>query len=224
MISHQADCHRMSFVRSLSSIHLRQEGAASSSSSLASKLDSDANRKRERRAVSPSQLPVPPFCTDSQHSRESSQERSVKKLPRREMRRASRRGYQLGETARCQSHMAIKSSPDQATRAVDLLHTHDYAFVKRSDGSYSYAIVAFRSYDPSKGDSLTFVVKEDGSTKTIRRKHWSSMVRVVSTEGSDAKVASTTQMETEDINDGAPVNAVSFIPQLDNDEWSLISF
>ena len=102
-----------------------------------------------------------------------------------------RKDYKLGETLRSPSHMIVESTPQIATRAVGTLKKHDFAFVKRSDGSYSYAIVAYRSMEPIKGSSrhdaskdppveeecMAFIINDTGSTKTIRRRHWSDLVR-----------------------------------------------
>ena len=103
-----------------------------------------------------------------------------------------RKDYKLGETLRSPSHMIVESTPQIATRAVGTLKKHDFAFVKRSDGSYSYAIVAYRSMEPIKGSSskdppveeecIAFIINDTGSTKTIRRRHWSDLVRRASKE------------------------------------------
>merc|ERR1719296_222792 len=66
-----------------------------------------------------------------------------------------------------------------------MLQKHDFAFVKRSDGSYSYAILAFRSFEPIKKgtgteECMTFVTNKIGSTKIIRERHWSEFIRMPS--------------------------------------------
>ena len=87
--------------------------------------------------------------------------------------------------------MIIEPTPKQAIQAVDSLNTHDFAFVKRSDGSYSFAILAYRSMEPTKradgdaamGKYMNFVICDSGSTKMVRMSHWSKSIRLVSMEG-----------------------------------------
>jgi len=78
-----------------------------------------------------------------------------------------RRDYELGETVRCQTHMS--------TGDTSSLENHDFAFVKRSDGSYSYAILAERSEE-----FMLFAMNASGATKKISKKHWSSLLCLVS--------------------------------------------
>jgi len=91
--------------------------------------------------------------------------------------------------------MIIEATTDLASRTVSLLSTHDFAFVKRSDGSYSFAILAYRSMDmdPIRGgaedeegmeECMNFVVSEGGSTKMVRERRWVECVRLVSMDGS----------------------------------------
>jgi hypothetical protein len=92
--------------------------------------------------------------------------------------RGYRKDYSLGETARSPSHMIIEPISTGTTHEVSSLSKHDHAFVKRSDGSFSYAIVAYRCLKPFKSDGrnsvtmeecIVFVVSSDGSTKLIRK-------------------------------------------------------
>lgn len=105
-----------------------------------------------------------------------------------------RSDYSLGETLRSSAHMIIEPNSEQDVRAVDLLKMHDFAFVKRSDGSYSFAILAFRSMEPMKKraaenssgameECMNFVIGECGSTKMVHRRNWSKSIRLVSLEG-----------------------------------------
>jgi len=104
------------------------------------------------------------------------------------MRRASeehhrgfRNDYILGDSVRCPSHMIA----DPTSQDISSLQKHDFAFIKRSNGSYSYAILAFRSFMPTKDgtgteECMTFVMKENGSTKIIREKKWCEFIRPAS--------------------------------------------
>ena len=57
----------------------------------------------------------------------------------------------IGETLRSSSHMSIEAISEQDIQAIGSLDEHDFAFIKRSDGSYTYAILAYRSMEPVKG-------------------------------------------------------------------------
>mmetsp|Transcript_23506 Transcript_23506/g.42460 ORF Transcript_23506/g.42460 Transcript_23506/m.42460 type:complete len:410 (+) Transcript_23506:104-1333(+) len=100
-----------------------------------------------------------------------------------------RNDYSIGETLRSSSHM-IEDSSEQTFQAVSSLKNHDFAFIKRSNGSYSFAILAYRSMEPIKGDKtksskecMVFVISDNGATKMVREKDWSETVRLVSVEG-----------------------------------------
>ena len=95
--------------------------------------------------------------------------------------------YTLGETARSPSHMIIDLTSEKATSAVNSLSIHDLAFVKRSDGRFTYAILAFRSNEKvnnsnqSLEECMTFVLSDFGCTKMIKKSQWTESVRLVST-------------------------------------------
>jgi len=100
--------------------------------------------------------------------------------PARRDKLGCRRGYKLGETLRSPSHATTAG-----TDAVGSMLDNDFAFVKRSDGSFSYAILAYRSdeYDPvdrSLEESMAFVLSNSGQTKTIKKNQWGRCVRLVS--------------------------------------------
>lgn len=115
--------------------------------------------------------------------------------------------YSLGETARRSSHMIIETNTQRAIDAVDnTLSSHDFAWIKRSDGTFTYSILAYRSsaalsssaanYDGDDNDDdddanandkqrqvaedcMTFVLSTAGCTKMIRRSQWGKCVRLV---------------------------------------------
>mmetsp|Transcript_29532 Transcript_29532/g.71323 ORF Transcript_29532/g.71323 Transcript_29532/m.71323 type:complete len:924 (+) Transcript_29532:2-2773(+) len=122
--------------------------------------------------------------------------------------RGFREDCNLGESARSPSHMiAVESDPAKATQLVDTtLRSHDFAFVRRSDGTYTYAILAYRTggdgatasagpddygsnslpqrpMPPRDGEgeegSMTFVLSGAGCTKLIRRGQWADFIRLV---------------------------------------------
>ena len=88
-----------------------------------------------------------------------------------------RKDYSVGETLRSPSHMAAEPTSEEA---VNSLHKHDFAFIKRSDGSYTYAILACINDDDE--ERMRFVLHENGSTKVIRKKHWKKLICLVSTD------------------------------------------
>ena len=97
-----------------------------------------------------------------------------------------RNDYSLGEVARSSSHMITNmeqqpySSENGHTQAIDAsLRNHDYAFVKRSDGTYTYSVLAYRDVN-----TLAFVMCESCSIKLVKRQYWHDHVRLVSMEGS----------------------------------------
>ena len=94
--------------------------------------------------------------------------------------------YFLGDPLRSPSHMVVEPSPDRAMRAASSLHKHDFAFVRRAGGGFTYAILAFRGEedDASRGGdrrrrALTFVVSRCGRTETVSEGSWGDGVRLV---------------------------------------------
>lgn len=130
--------------------------------------------------------------------------------------RGFRKDYRLGDTLRAPSHMSAQPTHGRAFQAVSSLKVHDFAFVKRFDGSFSYAILAYRSMEQiQKGNTksiaecMIFVTNERGSTKKVSIKRWVDVVRLVSLDGLSP-------------NKCHPVRMISFDSQTD-DECSMIS-
>ena len=103
---------------------------------------------------------------------------------RREYHRLSRSvshpDYTLGQ----ESHdidMVVESTEESGKFAVSLLRQFDAAFVRRSDGRFSYAMLIDRtmSDDHFENSLLTFVLDEEGSTKSIKMSKWGKYVRLV---------------------------------------------
>ena len=91
-----------------------------------------------------------------------------------------RKDYVLGEAIRSPSHMTMESTPERAFKAVaGSLHKSEFAFIKRSDGSY--CIVHVRRVGSSfRGLSyICHVSKLQYCTKTITRNRGSELVRLV---------------------------------------------
>mmetsp|Transcript_26798 Transcript_26798/g.50782 ORF Transcript_26798/g.50782 Transcript_26798/m.50782 type:complete len:277 (-) Transcript_26798:9-839(-) len=146
--------------------------------------------------------------------------------------------YTIGETLRSSSHMSIEATSEQAIQAIGSLDEHDFAFIKRSDGSYSYAILARRSMEPIKGadnndtaksmeECMTFVMSEAGATKMVRRRNWSNSVRLVRIPSSSSTQRRTSPVPCPEIENDedclVPSSSIEFVPQEFDDECSLIS-
>ena len=92
-----------------------------------------------------------------------------------------RKDYDIGDTARSHTHMIFD-------RSVYSLQKHDFAFIKRSDGSFTYAILAGRAIRNKKNDDtateecMTFVMDQFGATKMIRQRNWNEFVCLVCPE------------------------------------------
>ena len=97
----------------------------------------------------------------------------------KKMSKGMRSDYTVGDILRSPNHMIPTTTPE----AVTSLQVDDYAFIQRSDGSYSYAILGSRTQD-----SLTFVMCTQGSTKTLSRKRWGELIRLVAPAVQEEKV------------------------------------
>lgn len=144
-------------------------------------------RKLHRRSTSPSTVdiadghPKPARVTFAPSNRADERAADEEGAPRRGARCSGyRRDYALGQTVRIPSHMVVEPTPERAALAAGALRKHDFAFVRRSNGSFSYAILAERSVDRQGRERMTFVMDGMGSTKTVRRGHWGGSVRAVS--------------------------------------------
>jgi hypothetical protein len=90
-----------------------------------------------------------------------------------------RRDYSLGDKARCTSHMIIQDDPQEAFNQVSRLKQYAFAFVKRTDGLWTYAILAHRFVDDEGEECMLFVMHQTGSTKRIKKNQWAGFVCLV---------------------------------------------
>lgn len=105
--------------------------------------------------------------------------------------------YFLGDVVRSASHMFIESNSKRAIQAVESLQIHDFAWVKRSDGLYTYAILAYRSTrslnegssmhpaaleENEEEEYMYFVVDDIGSTKMVPKSRWHVNIRLFSSD------------------------------------------
>ncbi len=113
----------------------------------------------------------------------------------------ARKDYRLGEVARSMSDLLTYSSGETGVNQNDYLHfisllnPFDFAFIKRSNGQFTYAILADRfidedgKYGKKCGEEcMRFVLSSDGTTKVIRRKFWLDMICLVNGSFSDVRV------------------------------------
>ena len=111
----------------------------------------------------------------------------------------TRQKYNLGDIARTPRDMIIHKSNNEAIHSASLLKKYEQAFLKRSNGLWTTAVLADRSLQPIKGkqnmtshwyteweidattmeleDSMLFVINGDGATKIVQRRHWGKYVR-----------------------------------------------
>ena len=131
-----------------------------------------------------------------------------------------RNDYKLGDVARSSSHMIRVQSYEEAIRRISMLKTFDFAFVKRSNGSWTYGILAMKSYDGSDEDSMMFVLNYQGANKTIERRQWADCIRCVAheSEGVDMQDSSSRQREFP----GSIPNSIAFIPNGLKEKRSLV--
>ena len=87
--------------------------------------------------------------------------------------------FHLGDIGSPQD-MIIESNPSKAFQSIDSLKLNDFAWVKRSCGTWVYAIVAIiKSDEDDANKSIQFVMDKKGSTKTLKSKYWINHIRLV---------------------------------------------
>eukprot|EP01082_Thalassiosira_pseudonana_P014516 g13077.t1 g13077 contig7:828618-829676(+) len=161
--------------------------------------------------------------------------------------RGYRSDYKLGQPAQSLYHMIADYNRETSVELASSLKKHDFAFVKRSDTTWTYAIVASRSFVQDKVDSgespneeeecMTFVMNDIGAIKVIRKRHWGELIRqsrpLSSRSADDSMTLKQDESNThglvnaicrecEEIEEGIPRN-VSFILSKSDDDFSLIS-
>ena len=106
---------------------------------------------------------------------------------------SEREDYQIGELLRNPSHVIGDLPESCVLQFVNELETNDCCFVKRSAGDFfSYAQLDYRT-----AEVLIFQMCREGSTKTIKRKHWAKSLRFLSSEGLELAQRDTTPRRVE---------------------------
>jgi len=143
-----------------------------------------------------------------------------------------RKDYRIGEQIRSPSHMMTMPTSEEAFQLVSTMKTHDFAFVKRSDGSYSYAILAFRSLEPSNNrrnanlleEYMTFVVDFSRSTMVLKKEKWVECIHPCKTRGINRHHSQSVK-RTKQTDEWVPPSIISFVPadSGEGDDFSLLS-
>ena len=84
----------------------------------------------------------------------------------------------LGDIASPQD-MHIEPNPQNAYENAASLQIHSFAFILRSNGEWTYAILANRPVESGPEASIRFVLDTEGRTKILKSKHWSRCLRLV---------------------------------------------
>jgi len=118
------------------------------------------------------------------------------KQSRSHRRRPPKHKYALGEVARSPGDMIIHRSGEKGIQCVSSIRKYDQAFLKRSNGLWTCAVLADRALQPTNSagshwypkseiddetmeleESMLFVINEDGATKIVKMRHWGRFVR-----------------------------------------------
>ena len=101
----------------------------------------------------------------------------------RRLRQGFRGDYVLGERVRAPADAIVEPTEVRAIRAARALRAGDFAFVRRSDASFTYAILAYRCHKTFENveECMVFVVDLKGSTKVVRERQ-GACVRLVAAD------------------------------------------
>ena len=140
--------------------------------------------------------PIPPLPFGSQSNQEVTTKLSTSQQDCRSSYPAAappkgchgfRKDYKLGDSARSVSHMKIVESHHQSFIEASKIKTYDFAFIRRNDGSWTYAICATQFKEAGE-DCMLFVLNETGATKVLKRRFWADFIRPVAAQVDDVKI------------------------------------
>mmetsp|Transcript_2999 Transcript_2999/g.6312 ORF Transcript_2999/g.6312 Transcript_2999/m.6312 type:complete len:317 (+) Transcript_2999:149-1099(+) len=123
--------------------------------------------------------------------------------------RGYRDDYTLGDAVRSPFDLVSKCDKEKSLQSVSSLFMHDFAFIKRSDGDWTYAVLALRSFETVKGDlkeCMTFVVNSFGAMKTIDDSQWGNYIRLVSCKNKKDNATKPAMKKNEPGNHSRPDN------------------
>jgi hypothetical protein len=104
---------------------------------------------------------------DRSRSRSRSKDRHVVKSP-------PRPSYMIGDTGKKSDMVTDK---DAAIAIIEKLTFNDGAFIRRSDGNWTYAEVKSFEETPEGRASIRFMVNKKNSSKSYAKKYWKSHIR-----------------------------------------------
>jgi hypothetical protein len=107
--------------------------------------------------------------TPSSEKVESSQPRKKLTLP----------GYSLGDILSNNQHMVTPSSLKDGIEYASTLQPLDFAFILRSNGTWTYAVVCDILNCNNNKPSIKFVVDRQGCTRTIPKKYWGKYICLI---------------------------------------------
>ncbi|KAL3787532.1 hypothetical protein HJC23_013741 [Cyclotella cryptica] len=102
----------------------------------------------------------------------------------------ARRELTLGDSA-TPKDMHIEPNAQKAHENAASLQIHSFAFILRSNGEWTYAILANRPVESGHNASLRFVLDTEGRTKVLKSKYWSTCIRLVKDSESQTIVKET---------------------------------
>ncbi len=121
--------------------------------------------------------PIKPSCSLGRRRKEgiNAKSRNLRSIEKQNYQDLSHHQYKLGEMLRSQDDVVNRRAGEGQLHVtlVSELRPNDHAFVRRSDGSFTYATVTHRLFDlKSNEEVVVFEVNSSGSTKIIPRSKW----------------------------------------------------
>lgn len=84
--------------------------------------------------------------------------------------------YEIGDPGK---HRDMITDKDEAIAIIEQLHYGDGAFIRRSDGKWTYAVVKSMEETQEGRSAIRFTVNEKNSSKSYGKKYWGTHVRPI---------------------------------------------
>jgi len=89
-------------------------------------------------------------------------------------------GYSLGDIPSHTQHMILPSTLKEGVESASTLQPLDFAFILRSNGTWTYAVVSeILNCNINNKPSIKFVVDRQGRTRTIPKKYWGKYICLI---------------------------------------------
>ena len=89
-------------------------------------------------------------------------------------------GYSLGDIPSHTQHMILPSTLKEGVESASTLQPLDFAFILRSNGTWTYAVVCeILNCNINNKPSIKFVVDRQGRTRTIPKKYWGKYICLI---------------------------------------------